>query len=108
MQSGQKHVGQTRHLFLTGPPGVGKTTLVQKICDKLRDTQIPVFGFYTKELRQERQRCRTYHISRYSSYSSLPYDHCQPMQRQTTLGAVSRINLLLKNTFVNIYIGRLF
>ena len=36
------------HILITGPPGVGKTTLVQKLYKTIKK---PVFGFYTEEIR---------------------------------------------------------
>ena len=36
-----------RHVLITGPPGVGKTTLIKK----LRELCMPVTGFYTEEIR---------------------------------------------------------
>lgn len=45
-----------RHVFLTGPPGVGKTTLIQKATEVLKSSGIPVDGFYTEEVRQEGRR----------------------------------------------------
>lgn len=42
-----------RHVVVTGPPGVGKTTLIKKTCDALRSRHIPVQGFYTQECREE-------------------------------------------------------
>ncbi|MFC1597675.1 nucleoside-triphosphatase [Planctomycetota bacterium] len=40
-----------RHLLLTGFPGCGKTTLVCRIIEQLRDLRLA--GFYTQELRGE-------------------------------------------------------
>uniref|UniRef100_A0A061SBF8 Nucleoside-triphosphatase THEP1 n=1 Tax=Tetraselmis sp. GSL018 TaxID=582737 RepID=A0A061SBF8_9CHLO len=41
------------HIFITGQPGVGKTTLVRSVVERLRDAQAPqkLYGFYTEELR---------------------------------------------------------
>ncbi len=36
-------------LLLTGPPGVGKTTALRRVCDRLRSQ--PMRGFYTEEMR---------------------------------------------------------
>ena len=45
-----------RHVLLTGNPGVGKTTLVKKVAEKLkssseRNQQIVLQGFFTEEVR---------------------------------------------------------
>ncbi|XP_069000186.1 cancer-related nucleoside-triphosphatase [Embiotoca jacksoni] len=45
-----------KHVFLTGPPGVGKTTLVQKACEALVTSGVGVEGFYTEEVRQGGRR----------------------------------------------------
>ncbi|KAM9848158.1 cancer-related nucleoside-triphosphatase [Aulostomus maculatus] len=45
-----------RHVFLTGPPGVGKTTLVQRACDALVSSGQAVEGFYTEEVREGGRR----------------------------------------------------
>ncbi|XP_037540829.1 cancer-related nucleoside-triphosphatase [Nematolebias whitei] len=45
-----------KHVFLTGPPGVGKTTLVQKACEALVLSGVTVEGFYTEEVREGGRR----------------------------------------------------
>lgn len=39
-----------KNLLMTGPPGVGKTTLIKKLSEALRDLH-PI-GFYTEEIRE--------------------------------------------------------
>lgn len=43
-----------KHLLLTGPPGCGKTTVVLRLIERLRDLRLR--GFYTQELREHGQR----------------------------------------------------
>jgi nucleoside-triphosphatase len=43
----------TKNLFLTGKPGIGKTTVIQKTIEKL---SVPVTGFHTGEIREGPQR----------------------------------------------------
>lgn len=45
-----------RHVFLTGPPGVGKTTLVRRACGELGASSAPLQGFYTEEVREGGKR----------------------------------------------------
>ncbi|NQT83957.1 NTPase [bacterium] len=42
-----------KNFFLTGPPGIGKTTVIQKTIQKLT---VPATGFYTREDRQGGRR----------------------------------------------------
>lgn len=42
----------TRHVLLTGVPGCGKTTVIMAVLRQLRETDRPVFGFWTEEIRE--------------------------------------------------------
>jgi len=42
-----------KNILLTGPPGIGKTTAIRKIIQRLR---MDVGGFYTQEIREKGQR----------------------------------------------------
>ncbi len=44
---------QDRNLFITGRPGVGKTTAIMRTVDEI---QFEASGFYTEELREGRKR----------------------------------------------------
>ncbi|XP_058690358.1 cancer-related nucleoside-triphosphatase isoform X3 [Poecile atricapillus] len=46
----------SKHVFLTGPPGVGKTTLIQKVTQALKSSGVPIDGFYTQEVREGGRR----------------------------------------------------
>ncbi len=43
-----------KHLLLTGPPGCGKTTVILRLVERLRDLRLA--GFYTEEMRERGQR----------------------------------------------------
>ncbi|ERN17200.1 cancer-related nucleoside-triphosphatase homolog isoform X2 [Amborella trichopoda] len=45
-------------VLLTGPPGIGKTTLVMRVLESLRASKpnLKVQGFYTREIRQGTER----------------------------------------------------
>ncbi|KAK7865235.1 hypothetical protein R5R35_012362 [Gryllus longicercus] len=40
------------YVLLTGKPGIGKSTLVKKVCEELTKKGINVRGFYTEEVRK--------------------------------------------------------
>ncbi len=42
---------EKKNILITGIPGIGKTTLIRKLCEKLKDFH-PV-GFYTAEIREK-------------------------------------------------------
>jgi nucleoside-triphosphatase len=44
----------TRNVLLTGPPGCGKTTVIERLLDHVADLRLA--GFYTAELRQGGRR----------------------------------------------------
>ncbi|MCK5391655.1 MAG: NTPase [Deltaproteobacteria bacterium] len=43
-----------KNILISGLPGIGKTSLIKKICQELKDSG-PI-GFYTEEIRNEGQR----------------------------------------------------
>ncbi|XP_076306150.1 cancer-related nucleoside-triphosphatase-like isoform X2 [Tachypleus tridentatus] len=45
-----------RHVLLTGNPGIGKTTVVQRVCENLKTSGVMPQGFYTEEVRQGGRR----------------------------------------------------
>ncbi|XP_034941355.1 cancer-related nucleoside-triphosphatase homolog [Chelonus insularis] len=40
-------------ILLTGPPGIGKTTICKKIFEKAQGSKHSIDGFYTEEVRSE-------------------------------------------------------
>lgn len=55
-RGGAGAAAMARHVFLTGPPGIGKTTLIQKVTQALRSSDVPVDGFYTEEVKEGGRR----------------------------------------------------
>lgn len=45
-----------KHVFLTGAPGIGKTTLIQKAIEALKSSGVTIDGFYTQEVRESGRR----------------------------------------------------
>lgn len=45
---------QKKNILISGLPGIGKTTLIKKICSEIKDKK-PI-GFYTEEIRNDGQR----------------------------------------------------
>jgi nucleoside-triphosphatase len=50
------HLSDARKLLLEGRPGVGKTTLAERIAARLRDAGLPLSGFVTREIRERGRR----------------------------------------------------
>ncbi len=44
------------HILITGSPGVGKTTLIKKIEDYLKENSLPVGGLYSPEIKTDGKR----------------------------------------------------
>lgn len=49
----EKDASKPKNLFITGPPGCGKSTLMEKVAGKIRR---PVTGFFTREIRERGKR----------------------------------------------------
>jgi len=45
-----------KHIFLTGNPGCGKTTVIVRLAEMLRKAGVPAAGFYTEEIREQGRR----------------------------------------------------
>lgn len=57
MKTGEQKQMLIKNLFVTGLPGVGKSTLILRIMNWLQESgKINIVGFYTRELREEHKR----------------------------------------------------
>jgi nucleoside-triphosphatase len=57
MATGRNYgIVQSTRILLEGRPGSGKTTLARRIVTALRERDIPVSGFTTEEIREDRRR----------------------------------------------------
>lgn len=74
----------SKHLLITGRPGVGKTTLIQKIIEFLKDNKPDwtLTGFWTCEVRQNSQRIG-FDINTLNGYHGI-------LARRKDLGIASR------------------
>nr|AGC92685.1 nucleoside-triphosphatase C1orf57-like protein [Heliconius erato] len=45
-----------KYFIITGDPGIGKTTIIQKICSLLNSSGVKTVGFFTEEVRRNRMR----------------------------------------------------
>lgn len=84
-----------KHIFLTGSPGVGKTTLVKKVIKYFEDkSTVSISGFYTEELRENRTRigfdCVGVNkvrgtLARIDGYTTLPQKRLPRVGRYTVM-----------------------
>ena len=44
------------NILITGPPGIGKTTLLEKIKNKIKDSGFSIGGMYCPEIRENNKR----------------------------------------------------
>ncbi|KAM8809024.1 cancer-related nucleoside-triphosphatase [Eudromia elegans] len=97
----------SRHVFLTGPPGVGKTTLIQKATQALKSAGDSIDGFYTEEVREGGRRTgfdvvtlsgKRGPLSRVSSDSSASRRECRVGQYVVDVASFEQLVLpLLRN-----------
>lgn len=46
----------SQKIFLTGRPGIGKTTVIRKVVKQVKERNISLSGFYTQEIRENKRR----------------------------------------------------
>ncbi|GFS73457.1 cancer-related nucleoside-triphosphatase homolog [Nephila pilipes] len=59
------------HVLLTGPPGIGKTTVVKKLCELLKEKNMMYQGFFTEEVRNGRERIGFDIVSTFGKHGTL-------------------------------------
>ena len=52
--AGQPDMARSKNVLLTGRPGIGKTTVIMHLAERLRPAEVA--GFYTQEIREGGQR----------------------------------------------------
>jgi len=67
MSSGQETC-RRKHILLTGLPGIGKTTVIRRVVERLTDKTVA--GFFTEEIREAGQR-RGFRIATFSGGSGV-------------------------------------
>ncbi|KAE8602074.1 hypothetical protein XENTR_v10013872 [Xenopus tropicalis] len=92
----------SKHVFLTGPPGIGKTTLIQKTVVVLKSHGYCIHGFYTEEVRAGGRRVgfdvvtlsgKRGSLSRISA--GIPKEKCKYMVGQYAVDLISFEQLAL-------------
>jgi len=84
--------GAVKNILVTGIPGVGKTTAVLGLANKLKRENIEVSGFYTEEIR-DRGRRTGFDIINLTSGAKAPLGRVGGQQKQYKVG---RYNVYLK------------
>jgi Cdc6-like AAA superfamily ATPase len=65
-----------KNLLLTGPPGCGKTTVIRRVVEQMKDRRLA--GFYTQEIRQDGQRVGFAAVGLQSSFFQPEFSICTP------------------------------